>query len=146
MYQRGGGNNMRVSNFDSVCEQFAHILQGKSKVNHGVCSVNFKRPFDITIQGKKSTAVLGVDATFESLDQYGNALNIAEVAILEEEIPAFTHAAVQHGLMISALHNHWLFTHPVIMYIHLQSVESPIHFAQKIAYCLSMLKQYPVPG
>lgn len=136
---------MRIGNFDSICEQFAHILQGKSKVEHGVCSVNFKRHYEVTIQGKKSTAVLGVDATFESLDQYGNALNISEVAILEEEIPAFTYAAVQQGLIISALHNHWLFTHPVIMYIHLQSVESPIHFAQKMAYCLTKLKQYPDP-
>jgi len=135
---------MSKGHLNSICEQFAHILRGKSKLEHGVCSVNFKRPFDVTIQGKKSTAVLGVDATFESLDQYGNALNIAEIAILEEEIPAFSQAAAQHGLIISALHNHWLFTQPVIMYIHLQSVESPIQFAQKLAYCFSKLKQYPV--
>jgi len=135
---------MSKGHMNSICDQFAHILSGKSTLEHGGCSVRFKRPFEITIQGKKSTAVLGVDATFESLDPYGNALNIAEIAILEEEIPAFTQAAAQQGLIISALHNHWLFTHPVIMYIHLQSVESPIQFAHKLAYCFSMLKQYPV--
>ncbi|MBS4172852.1 DUF1259 domain-containing protein [Bacillus sp. FJAT-49736] len=136
---------MRAGNFDTVCEQFAHILNGKHKKGNGSCSVAFKRPFEITMQGKKSSSILGVDVNFESLDSNGNALNIAEVAILEEEIPAFTYTAIQQGIIISALHNHWLYTNPVIMYIHLQSVEPPLHFAQKMANCLSRLKQYPVP-
>ena len=81
---------------------------------------------------------------FESLDQNGNALNLAEIALLEQEIPAFMQAVVQQGLIVSALHNHWLFTDPTIMYIHIQSVEPPVDFAQKMAYAFTMLSSYPV--
>lgn len=68
---------------------------------------------------------------FESLDQNGIALNMAEVAILPEEVPLFTKKLVDQGIIISALHNHWIFTEPNILYIHFQSVEPPLTFAKK---------------
>lgn len=81
---------------------------------------------------------------FESLDQNGQALNLAEIAILQEEIPAFMSSVVQQKLIVSGLHNHWLFINPQIMYIHIQSVESPLSFAQKMARAFSYLRSYPV--
>ena len=134
---------MERVNFQKVCEQFGQVLRGKSQMKNGVCSVSFKRQIDLTIQGKKSSATLGVNATFESLDQQGLALNISEVPILESEIPTFEYAVVQQGLIISAIHNHWLYTNPTLLYIHLQSVEPPIQFAQKLAYAFTQLREYP---
>lgn len=78
--------------------------------------------------------------SFESLDVEGNALNLGEVVVLEEEIPKFTKRLVNKGFIISALHNHWLFTHPTILYIHFQSVEPPLAFAQKAAEALAVLR------
>ncbi|MBM7655922.1 hypothetical protein JOC76_005458 [Neobacillus cucumis] len=34
------------------------------------------------------------------MDQSGNALCLAEIAILEEEIPGFMYSIVQHGMII----------------------------------------------
>ena len=133
------------NNIDNICEQFGKILKGKGKLNKGVCSVSFHRNIEASVQGKKSTSVTPADVLFESLDESGNALNIAEIAILQEEIPRFMHAVVQQGIIVSALHNHWLYTNPLIMYIHLQSVEPPLNFAKKLAYSFTMLNSYPVP-
>lgn len=83
------------------------------------------------VQGKPSTSVIPVGVLFESLDQNGNALNLAEIAILQEEIPAFMQSVVHQGIIVSALHNHWLYINPLIMYIHLQSIEPPLNFAKK---------------
>ena len=77
------------------------------------------------------------------MDQNGNALNLGEIAVLQEEIPAFMKSIVQQGIIVSALHNHWLYMNPLIMYIHIQSVESPLHFA-KIGEFLLSLNSYPV--
>lgn len=96
------------------------------------------------MQGKKTTSVLGVNATFESLDTQGNALNIAEVVLLEEEVPYFLFSVMQQGLIVSALHNHWLYTNPTLMYAHVQSVEPPAAFAQKISNSFSTLTPPPV--
>ena len=50
------------------------------------------------------------------------------------------YSIVQQGLIVSALHNHWLFTNPVIMYIHIQSIEPPLNFAKKVAHSFSFLR------
>ncbi|AOH54798.1 DUF1259 domain-containing protein [Peribacillus muralis] len=133
-----------MNNFDSLCEQFATLLKGKSEVNQGSCSVSLHRDFKVMVQGRQSSTVVPAGFIFESLDQSGNALNLAEIAVLQEEIPSFLHSVVQQGLIVSALHNHWLFTDPAIMYIHIQSIEPPLNFAKKMAYSLSFLHSYPI--
>lgn len=133
-----------MAEFNSLCQQFAEALGGKSKVDEGVCTVSFHRNFQATVQGRPSKTVMPAGVLFESVDQNGNALNLAEIALLEQEIPAFMQAVVQQGLIVSALHNHWLFTNPTIMYIHIQSVEPPVDFAQKMAYAFTLLSSYPV--
>ncbi|WP_428910763.1 DUF1259 domain-containing protein [Niallia sp. Krafla_26] len=133
-----------MNNFDYICEQFARILKGKSNVHQGSCSVSLHRNFKVLIQDYQSSSALPVGISFESLDQNGNALNLAEIAILQEEIPRFMYSVVQQGLIVSALHNHWLFTNPVVLYIHIQSVEPPLNFAKKMAHSLSFLRSYPV--
>lgn len=127
-----------------LCNQFAKILNGKGKLNNGVCSVEMQRDFKVTVQGRQTSSVVPAGFSFEALDHKGNALNLAEIAILEEEIPGFTHAVVQQGIIVSALHNHWLFTKPNILYIHLQSVEPPVNFAKKMAYSFHALKSPPI--
>lgn len=133
-----------MSQFDSLCQEFAKTLHGKSKVSHGVCSVDLHRQFHVTVQGKQSKSVVPAGFAFESLDQHGNALNFGEIAVLQEEIPAFIHAIVQQGIIISALHNHWIFMEPTILYLHIQSVEPPLNFAKKVAYSFRFLQSYPV--
>jgi len=133
-----------MNSFTTLCEQFANILNGKSNIEQGVCSVSLHRNFKVTVQGRLSQSVVPAGVSFESLDQNNHALCLAEIAILEEEVPRFMQAIVQQGLIVSALHNHWLYTKPLVMYIHIQSVEPPLHFAKKMAHAFSYLSSYPV--
>ncbi|MFD2444063.1 DUF1259 domain-containing protein [Bacillus sp. CGMCC 1.16607] len=133
-----------MNNFHSICEQFAKILYGKSTINQDSCSVSLRRNFNVIVQGRLSGSVVPAGVSFEALDQSGNALCLAEIAILEDEIPRFMYSIVQQGLIVSALHNHWLYTEPSIMYIHIQSVEPPLNFAKKVAHSFSVLSSYPV--
>ncbi|CCW03646.1 hypothetical protein EBGED10_3610 [Bacillus sp. GeD10] len=64
------------------------------------------------------------------MDQNGNALNSGEIAVLQEEISSFMKSIVQQEIIVSALHNHWLYMTLLIMYIHIQSVEPPLNFAK----------------
>jgi hypothetical protein len=133
-----------VNNLTTLCNQFAGILRGNSKVEKGVCTVSFHRNIKVTVQGRPSTSVVPAGVLFESLNENGTALNLAEIAILESEIPVFMHSITQQGLIVSALHNHWLYMQPTIMYIHIQSVEPPLDFARKLAYSFTLLSSYPV--
>lgn len=133
-----------MNQIDTICHQFGTILRGKGKASKEGCTVELQRQFNVTVQGKSSKSVLPAGFTFESLDQYGNALNLGEIAILEEEIPAFTHSIVQQGITISALHNHWIFMKPNLLYLHIQSVEPPLNFARKVAHSFQFLRSYPI--
>ncbi|CAG9623702.1 DUF1259 domain-containing protein [Sutcliffiella rhizosphaerae] len=135
-----------MNNFKSICEQFSFILKGKSKIEKNSCSVSLHRNFKVLVQGRLSSSVAQVEVLFESIDQNGKALCLSEIAILEEEIPLFMQSTYnQQRLIVSALHNHWLFTEPSIMYIHIQSIEPPLEFAKKMEHAFSFLKSYPVP-
>lgn len=112
------------------------------KLEDGVCSVEIKRNLDVSIQGRPSKGEVGAELSFESLDHQGIALNLGETVLLEEEIPLFTQVLVRNGVSISALHNHWLFAKPHILYIHFQSVEPPLSFAQKAAEAFNAIKMY----
>ncbi|MFD1040662.1 DUF1259 domain-containing protein [Virgibacillus byunsanensis] len=129
-----------MNHFNTLCQQYAQILNGgKPTIEHGVCSVEFDRDLDVTIQSRPSRGELHAEVMFESLDQEGNALNMGETVILEEEIPLFISILVRNGIIISALHNHWLYTEPTILYLHFQSVEPPLTFARKVAEAFSVL-------
>ncbi|WP_336494984.1 DUF1259 domain-containing protein [Bacillus cereus] len=133
-----------MNNLNFLCEQFAKILNGKSNINQGVCSVSLRRNIKVFVQGRLSTSVIPVGVSFGSLDQNGNALNYGEIAILQEEISLFMQSIVQQGIIVSALHNHWLYMKLLIMYIHIQSVEPPLSFATKLANFFSVLSSYPI--
>ncbi|QWC22815.1 DUF1259 domain-containing protein [Bacillus haikouensis] len=129
-----------MNDIHTLCQQFGQILNKKTKMKNGVCSVNFHRDLQVTIQGRPSRSELHSKASFESLDHGGNALNLGQTVILEEEVPAFTRSLTQNGIIVSAIHNHWLFTKPVILYVHFQSVEPPLQFAHKVAQAFKVLK------
>jgi hypothetical protein len=133
-----------LHNIKSLGDQYAHILNGKAQMKKNGISVSLRRSFPVTIQGRPSHAVLPVGFSFESLDTHGNALNLGEITLLEEEIPKFTKLLVEQGLIVGALHNHWIYTQPNLMYIHIQSVEPPLAFARKIAYAFTALSSHPI--
>ncbi|MET1247169.1 DUF1259 domain-containing protein [Sporolactobacillus sp. STCC-11] len=133
-----------MADTEDICKQFAAVFNAQPRFENGVCSVPLHRSFNVTIQGKKSSSIVPASVTFESLDESGNAINLAEIALLEEEVPNFIWALAQNGMIISALHNHWIFTQPNLLYVHAQSMEPPLNFANKIRNCFTYLSSAPV--
>ncbi|OYD06938.1 hypothetical protein CHM34_13440 [Paludifilum halophilum] len=131
-----------LSTLQRLCNRFARIVQGQPLVVNGVCFVQKFRNIRATILGRRtrSPLVLPTFFTFESIDRKGRALNLGETVILQEEINPFISALRRRGIIVTALHNHWLFERPRLMYIHFESVENPIVFARKVAEALKVLK------
>ena len=126
----------------SLCEQYGHILGGKGVNENGVCSVNFQRRFPVKVQGHSAVHLDEVELWFQLLDG-GNALNFGEVAVLQNELPGFTSLLLQQRIIVSAIHNHWIFTVPEILYVHFQSIEPPLNFARKVSHAFAALQNYP---
>lgn len=134
-----------MEDLHSIGEQFAHILGGKLKYIHNGCSVSFKRDFHVQVQGRWSRSVVPVGLSFEDLDNTGYALTLGEIALLEEEVPTFSRSVLQQGLIVSAIHNHWILTDPRLIYLHVQAVEPPLYFANKMAHAFKTLISQPIP-
>ncbi len=67
------------------------------------------------------------------MDSQGRTLNVGETVILEREINRFVTELRRRGLIVTAIHNHWLFQNVGFKYIHWESVDQPVSFATKSA-------------
>lgn len=45
----------------------------------------------------------------------------------------------KNGIKVTAVHNHWLFENPRLMYVHWESVDDPIAFARKVKRSIAFL-------
>ena len=106
-------------------------------VQNGVCVVEKDRTIPATILGHptQSPLVIHNEFTFEPVDS-NNSLNLVEVVLLEQEVQPFVDRIAGQGVIISAIHNHWLFDNPRLIYTHLEAVMNPEEFTRKVANAL----------
>ena len=50
----------------------------------------------------------------------------------------------EHGIIVTATHNHWLFDQPRLMYMHFESIDQPLDFARKVRDAMRVLITRPV--
>lgn len=77
--------------------------------------------------------------TFESMTRDGFSLCSGETVILQSEINRFISKLREHDIIVTAVHNHWLFDKPRLMYMHFESIDKPISFANKVRDALNVL-------
>ena len=77
--------------------------------------------------------------TFESMTDDGRALCSGETVILKAEINPFISVLREHDIIVTAVHNHWLFENPRLIFMHWESIDRPLTFARKVRDALSVL-------
>ncbi len=125
------------------CDQFNQILGGTMHTfENGQCIV-MKSRLNIKpiVLGKRGRSFLLIPQmfTFESMTSDGRALCSGETVILQSEINPFISKLRQHGIIVTAIHNHWLFDRPRLMFMHWESIDKPLSFAKKTRDALSVL-------
>ena len=126
-----------------LCQEFARILGGIGSLDeNGVCLVQKFRNIDFTILGRETNSPLVNPQffTFENLDRKGNALNLGETVLLQKEINPLLTELRKRDIIVTAVHNHWLFEEPRAMYMHFESVEPPLQFARKVREAFRVLR------
>ena len=123
----------------TTCAQFANILGGTSKVKNGVCTVELSRTdIDLTIQGTPTTMPLKTNFSFQILSGTDRALLLGDIVLLQEEVPRTAKALLDNGIVVSAIHNHWILDDPHLMYMHVQAKMNPLSFARIVANALNL--------
>ncbi|KPD10108.1 hypothetical protein AM501_00535 [Aneurinibacillus migulanus] len=128
--------------FRRLCNQFARILGGEHEIEPGpVCFVSRSRRLNATILGRRTLSPLVRYQlfSFESLDASGRALCLGETAVFQSQANRLISNLQRRGIRVTALHNHWLFDNPRLMYIHWESIDNPIAFARKTKESIAFL-------
>ncbi len=125
-----------------LCEEFGKILDSTSSFENGVCLATRSRTnLKPTVLGRRADSFMYIPQafSFENLDSQGRALCLGETVILESEINPFLTRLRKHGIIVTAIHNHWLFDEPRLMYMHFESIDQPLSFAKKVRDALRVL-------
>jgi hypothetical protein len=115
----------------TTCQQLANIIGGEVITSTPVCVVQRLRNINATILGRRTRSPLALPfaLSFEN-NRNGRTLNLGETVILESEINRFLTALRRRGIIVTAIHNHWLFDEPRLMYMHWENVGDPFQFAR----------------
>ncbi|SDM84454.1 protein of unknown function [Fictibacillus solisalsi] len=134
--------SQRISR-NRLCQEFARILGGQGSITeNGVCLVQKFRSIRFRILGRptRSPLVTPQFFTFEDVDSRGRALNLGETVLLQEEINPLLTELRKRDIIVTAVHNHWLFEEPRAMYMHFESIEPPLDFARKVRSAFRVLR------
>ncbi len=126
-----------------LCQEFADILESTIlESTKELCVVTRVRDIEVEIADRETNSPLVLNAlfSFEDMDREGKTLNLGETVILQEEINPFITALRERDIIVTALHNHWLFESRRLFYIHFFSVEEPLVFAEKVAEAFQLLE------
>lgn len=134
----------RNQKLNSICSRFGKILGGMGSIDHRTesCTVmKLRNNIKPIILGRRSKSFIVIPQmfTFESMGRDGRALCSGETVILQSEINSFISKLRKHGILVTALHNHYLFDKPRLMFIHFASIDKPLVFARKVRNALKVL-------
>ncbi|MFC5591449.1 DUF1259 domain-containing protein [Sporosarcina soli] len=136
-------------NPSNLCNEFARILDSTPGVINGVCIATRSRTnLHPIVLGRRAEAFMFVPQafSFENIDSEGRGLCLGETVLLQEEINPFMSVLREHGIIVTAVHNHWLFDDPRLMYMHFESIDRPLTFARKVRDAMQVLISHDVFG
>lgn len=121
-----------------LARKFAEIVGGE------VVSAS-DNTFDVTIERNLHAKIKHIHLETEheisvTVDGDDRALNTGEFVLLQHEVNPFISSVRKESLLVTAVHNHWLFEKPRLMYVHVEAVENPLMFAKQIRKALKALE------
>lgn len=72
----------------------------------------------VTVDGFRISAPMGLGSWITFTPAAGGAVIMGDVVLLENEVGPVQQVVVQHGLTLTALHNHFVRMEPRVMYMH----------------------------
>src|SRR3954451_4731797 len=97
-------------------------LKGKLNEKEGVYRVTFPRAdVPVTVDGWKMPPFMGL-GTWAAFTKGGHmeALVMGDTVLIEDEVNPVLSVALENGLGVTALHNHFFFDHPKVYFMHIE--------------------------
>lgn len=94
--------------------------KGVYTAEEDVHRVSFPRSdLKITIEGRPASPFMGFGSWAAFTPAQGGTMVMGDIVLLEDEVSPAMDAALQNGLEVTALHNHFFYESPRVMYMHI---------------------------
>src|SRR4051812_39146936 len=118
-------------------------LKGKLNEAEGVYRVTFPRAdVPVTVDGWKMPPFMGLGtwAAFTK-GEHTEAMVMGDTVLFEDEVNAAISAALENGLSVTALHNHFFFDHPKVYFMHISGEGSVDQLASAVRQVYDKVKE-----
>ena len=96
-------------------------LKGKMNEKEGVYKVTFPRnDVKVVVDGWPMPPFMGLGTWAAFTPTKDGAIVMGDTVLFEDEVNAAMSAALDNGLNVTALHNHFLFDHPKVYFMHIE--------------------------
>src|SRR6266487_1966072 len=96
-------------------------LKGKVNEKEGVYKVTFPRDdVKIVVDGWTMPPFMGLGTWAAFTETKNGAMVMGDTVLFEDEVNAAMSAALDNGLNVTALHNHFFFDHPKVYFMHIE--------------------------
>ena len=126
-------------------------LKGKMSAAEGVYKVTFPRDdVKISVAGWQMPPFMGLGTWAAFQGSAENAMMMGDTVLFEDEVNAAMSAALENGLSVTALHNHFFFDQPRIFFMHIEGKGRAERLAAAVRKVYDSVKairrQAPKPG
>lgn len=96
-------------------------LKGKMNEKEGVYKVTFPRnDVKVVVDGWTMPPFMGLGTWAAFTPTKDGAMVMGDTVLFEDEVNAAMSAALDNGLSVTALHNHFFFDHPKVYFMHIE--------------------------
>jgi hypothetical protein len=116
--------------------------KGKLDEKEGVFKVSFPREdLDVHVSGVKITPPMGLTvwAAFKMMGDH--TMMMGDMVLLEDQVRPVMETALDNGLEVTALHNHFLWDSPKVMFMHIGGMGNPETLAAAIGKVFAKIKE-----
>jgi hypothetical protein len=116
-------------NIEQIQQQLGH----NGAVKGGVLQVSAPRPEDIKMNGVVLPSSMGMATAFNFQQAgAGKVAATGDFVMIGDEVDGVTKALVQHGILVTALHNHLVHSTPELYFMHFWANDTPDKVAKSL--------------
>lgn len=116
-------------------------VKGAWNEKEGVFKVSAPRTdLSVTVAGVRMNPALGL-TSWAAFQKVGTqTMVMGDMVLLEDQVSPVMDAALQNGLAVTALHNHFLWDTPRVMFLHIGGMGSEVGLAEAVGKVLSRIR------
>jgi len=134
---RGAGAQLNTARIEELTG-----ARGKLDEKEGAFKVSIPRgDLDVTVAGVRMTPPMGLTswASFKRVGQH--TVVMGDMVLLEDQVNPVMSAALDNGLEVTALHNHFLWDTPRVMFMHIGGMGSEETLAEAVGKVFAKIKE-----